>query len=590
MGSVDPSKPPNFLVIVADDLGFSDVGAFGSEIKTPNIDGLARNGLRFTDFHAASACSPTRSMLLTGTDHHIAGIGAMHEHIPVFQRGKPGYEGYLNDRVVPLPQLLRDAGYLTLMSGKWHLGLPRERWPCERGFDRSYALLPGAANHYGWEPQLEQGEDRPFPLKKTPVFYVEDDRHIEPKDLGKDFPGNEFYSSDAFAHKMCQYLDERTAEEREKPFFAYLPFSATHWPLQAPKEDRDEYRGWYDEGPEKLRQARLRKLKEMGLVPEHAVPHPVVAPQQEMEPREERFLSREWETLSGDEKAYSARTMEVFAGMVQRMDTCIGKVLDKLRATAELDNTFVLFMSDNGAEGLLLEATPVIHENIFDHIRKYYDNSLDNLGNYNSYAWYGPHWASAATAPSRLYKCFTSEGGIRVPLILNYPPLTASSSPDGSDLEHAFSTVMDIAPTILDLAGVHHPGRAYKGRKVEPMRGKSWVSYLSRSPGDAGVTGIHEGDFVNGWELFGRMAIRKKNFKATFIPEPYGPNRWQLFDLEKDPGETRDLAEADAEKLKELLGEWENYVREVGLVGDAPEHGVLMVDQVAATYQADGQD
>lgn len=203
------------------------------------------------------------------------------------------------------------------------------------------------------------------------MFYVEDDKKIAPSDLGKDFPDDVFYSSDAFAAKMCQYLDERTPTDREKPFFAYLPFSATHWPLQCPKEDREAYRGFYDDGPEALRQARLKKLKQMGMVPEHAVPHPVVAPQQHIDPKNERFLSREWDTLSTDEKAYSSRTMEVFAGMVQRMDTGIGKVLNKLRATGELDNTFVIFMSDNGAEGLLLEAAPVIGENMFDHIRKY---------------------------------------------------------------------------------------------------------------------------------------------------------------------------------------------------------------------------
>lgn len=208
-------------------------------------------------------------------------------------------------------------------------------------------------------------------IKACPVFHVEDDREIKPSDLGKEFPGGVFYSSDAYAAKMCQYLDDRTPDQREKPFFAYLPFSAPHWPLQCPKEDRDAYKGLYDDGPEALRQARLSKLKKMGLVPDHAVPHPVVAPQQHMVPKEERFLSREWESLSADQKAHSSRTMEIYAGMVQRMDTCIGKVLDKLRATGELENTFVIFMSDNGAEGLLLEAMPVINENIFDHIKKY---------------------------------------------------------------------------------------------------------------------------------------------------------------------------------------------------------------------------
>ncbi|KAF2136637.1 uncharacterized protein K452DRAFT_279687 [Aplosporella prunicola CBS 121167] len=574
MGSLDAPKRPNFLVIVADDLGFSDVSSFGSEIATPNIDRIAKNGVRFTDFHAAAACSPTRSMLLSGTDHHIAGIGTMGENITEFQRGKPGYEGYLNDRVAALPELLHDAGYLTLMAGKWHLGLPRERWPCARGFDRSFSLLPGAANHYGWEPQLEDGDGKPRPFKSTTVLYVEDDEQIAPKDLAERYGRDGvFYSSDAFADRMVQYLDERSDADKEKPFFAYLPFSATHWPLQAPQEDIDVFRGKYDAGPEALRQSRIKKLKAMGLVPEHVVPHPVVAPHQDLEPKEERFLSREWETLSADEKAYSSRTMEVFAAMVRRMDTCIGQVLDKLEATGELDNTLVLFMSDNGAEGLLLEAIPVINENIFDHIRKYYDNSIPNIGNHNSYTWYGPHWASAATAPSRLYKFFATEGGIRVPFILSYAPLTNDHA---SCISHAFATVMDIAPTLLDLAHVPHPGSApFRGRAVAPLRGVSWVPYLTRNPTDADVR-IHAEDAVQGWELFGRMAVRRGKWKAAFVPEPHGPSAWQLYDLEADPGETRDLAAEEGERLQELLKEYEAYVQEVGVVGEAPQYGTLV--------------
>ncbi|EKG13805.1 Sulfatase [Macrophomina phaseolina MS6] len=423
---------------------------------------------------------------------------------------------------------------------------------------------------------MDPQDKEPGLMKEFPVFYVEDDHQIEPSNLGKEFPNGSFYSSDAFSAKMCQYLDERTPSDRDKPFFAYLPFSAPHWPLQCSEEDRATYKGCYDDGPEALRQARLRKLKEMGIVPKHAVPHPVVAPQQHMDPKEERFLSREWDGLSADQKAFSSRTMEIYAGMVQRMDTCIGQVLDKLRSTGELENTLVLFMSDNGAEGLLLEALPVINENIFDHIKNYYDNSLENLGNYNSFCWYGPQWASAATAPSRLYKCFTAEGGIRVPLILNYAPLTASAEDRGTGIDHSFATVMDIAPTVLDLAGVTHPGTNWKGREIKPVRGKSWVPYLTRS--SAAAASIHEQGFVQGWELFGRMAIRKQHFKATFIPEPFGPNRWQLFDLAADPGETKDLAGAQPEKLKELLLAWDRYVEEVGLVGEAPEHGTFVAD------------
>lgn len=516
----------------------------------------------------------------------------MAEQLKEFQRGKAGYEGYLNDKVAPLPELLRDAGYKTYMSGKWHLGLTRGKWPVDRGFDRSYSLLPvrsaliikvaqtdriqGAANHYGYEPQLHEGDRRPKLLKETNVFYVEDDQHIEPHDLGADF-----YSTDAFADKLIHYLESRTDDDRKQPFFSYLAFSAPHWPLQAPEADISPYRSRYDAGPEALRQERLARLKKLGLIPAHAVPHDVIAPHS-------HIMSKHWSTLTSSEKAFSSRTMETYAGMVSRMDTKIGDVLASLRKSGELDNTLVIFMSDNGAEGVLLEAVPIVNENIFEHIEKYYDNSLGNVGRANSYVWYGPHWASASTAPARLYKAFTAEGGIRVPLILNYGPLTKRKGAGGGNvednggIEHSFATVMDITPTILELAGATHPGTMYKGRQIAAVRGKSWIPFLSStitsSSTDPSTALIHPEDTVTGWELFGRLAVRKGKWKACFIPAPYGPEKWQLFDLGQDPGETDDLAEKNRPKLKELLLAWSEYVKEVGVVGDAPEYGTLIVD------------
>lgn len=485
----------------------------------------------------------------------------MIESIQEYQRGQPGYEGYLNERVAALPELLRDEGYATFMSGKWHLGLEKQHWPVNRGFDRSFSLLPGAANHYGWEPQLAEEESTPGILASTPVYYVEDDHRIATSDLGDDF-----FSTNSFADKLLEYFDNRDSEQREKPFFAYLPFSAPHWPLQAPESDRLAYRGRYDAGPDVLRQERLAKLTELGLIPSHVRPHDVITPPVTTS------LSREWSTLSDSEKAFSSRTMETYAAMVQNMDTNIGRVLDYLRSTSELDNTVILFMSDNGAEGLLMEAYPMVRGDIFDHIAKHYDNSLPNIGNKNSYVWYGPRWASAATAPARLYKSFSSEGGIRVPLILRYPPLTNTQK---GKIDHSFATVMDITPTILELAGATHPYPSYKSRPVVPIRGKSWVQHLA-SPSTHAT--IHSADTVTGWELFDRQAIRKGQWKAVLIPEPYGPGEWQLYDLDKDPGETDDLAGVEKAKLKELLACWDDYVREVGVAGKGQSYGVLKVD------------
>lgn len=378
--------------------------------------------------------------------------------------------------------------------------------------------------------------------------------------------GENFYSTDAFADRLLDYFTDRSndGELQEKPFFAYLAFSAPHWPLQAPEEDIACYRGTYDEGPEVLREQRLKNLEKLGLVPEGTIAHNVIA-------IGGRMMSQKWDTLSAEEKKFSSRTMEIYAAMVQRMDMQIGRILDYLRETDELDNTFVLFMSDNGAEGTLLEAIPIIEENIFDHIARYYKNELSNLGRKDSYCWYGPHWASAATAPSRLYKCFSSEGGIRVPFILNYPPMTSSK---GGGIDHCFANVMDLAPTILDLARITHPAPTYRSREIVPMRGTSWLPYFIGSR-----PSIHDDDHVTGWELFGRQAIRKGSWKALYIPKPYGPERWQLYNLADDPGETNDLSANYGCKLEELVKEWDKYVEEVGLVGAAIQYGTLSVDE-----------
>lgn len=419
---IEMPKRPNFLVVLADDLGFSDVGCYGSEIKTPNIDKLAQDGVRFTGTEYSSnflrhfANSVQISMqpryvarhvqwfvnstfrpehprlillqILTGTDNHIAGLGSLVEWLatPAGEnpkgikesqapaRGKPGYEGYLNEKVVTLPQILQDAGYLTLCSGKWHLGLVKDKSPCAKGFERSFSLLPGASNHFGWEPQFEE-EEAPKPFSLTYSLHMEDGKYVPESELPKDW-----YSSNSYADILLGYLKDwnqaNTEEGAEKPFFAYFPFSAPHWPLQAPQEFIQHYRGMYDDGPDALRLRRLAKLKELGLVEKDVEPHPVEAPEVE-----------EWEQLSPEHREKSARAMEVYAGMVECIDHNVGRVCDYLQSIDELDNTFVLFLSDNGAEGGAHEANPAFQGGPMQYLQRYYDNSLDNLGNYNSFIW-----------------------------------------------------------------------------------------------------------------------------------------------------------------------------------------------------------
>ncbi|KAI1074998.1 putative arylsulfatase [Whalleya microplaca] len=534
------AKKPNFLIVVADDLGFSDTSPYGGEISTPTLDRLAREGIRMTGFHTASACSPTRSMLMSGTDNHIAGLGQMAEYMkfrPDYQ-GRPGYEGYLNYRVAALPEILQDSGYLTLMSGKWHLGLTKEYSPYARGFDKSFVYLAGAGNHYNNEPQL----DIPGPAALNGGrFWMRNDEFL---DRSQDIP-KDFYSSKTFTDGLLDYFENRSRGELEKPFFAYLPYTAPHWPLQAPQEVIAKYKGYYSDGPDALRTRRLEALIERTLVPSDVEPAPMVGE-----------VTKEWDEMNEDEKTLSARKMETYAAMVDLIDQHLSRVIAYLEKTGELDNTFVLFISDNGAEGKLLEALPVsAGMPLGEIVEKYYDNTLDNIGRANSFVWYGPRWASAATAPSRGFKAWTTEGGIRCPCIVRYPPL---AQPKGS-IAHEFTTVMDILPTILDMAGIEHPGSHFRGREVVTPRGRSWVPFLNGKAENVHENGTQD---VTGWELFGRRAIRRGNWKAVFTP---GPDEWELFDLSQDHGELHDLSKEKPTILHELLVEWEKYYQETGM-------------------------
>ncbi|CED84455.1 arylsulfatase [Phaffia rhodozyma] len=533
-------KKPNFLIIVADDLGFSDIGAFGGEISTPNLDRLAKEGARLTDFHTASACSPTRSMLLSGTDNHLAGLGQMaetKERNSAF-KGKPGYEGVLNDRVAPLPAILKDlAGYSTHMSGKWHLGLTPDAWPSARGFDTVFSLLPGAGNHYAYEPAHVAGEATP--LKFMPSLYVENDRPLPIDQL----PEN-FYSTETFTSKLLEQLSSRTEAQ---PFFAYLAYTAPHWPLQAPKEYIERYKGKYDEGPYALRDSRLEKLKELGLAPKDVRPHPQV----------NIVAGNPWRSLTEEERRISSKGMEIYAAMVEFMDEQIGRVFKYLEET-------VFFSSDNGAEGALLEAIPVMGDQLSKVIARHYDNSIDNIGEGNSFIWYGPEWAQAATAPSAMFKAWITEGGIRCPAIVKYPSFHTDRQ--AGVIADTFTTVMDILPTVLDLAGTQHPAPEFQGRKVLTPRGKSWVPYFANQS-----ERVHAEDHVHGWELFGQQAIRRGHWKALFLPPPSGTDKWTLFNLASDPGETEDLAEKEPEILKQMIAHWVEYEAETGTILLRPE-------------------
>lgn len=344
----------------------------------------------------------------------------------------------------------------------------------------------------------------------------------------------------------------RSSKENGDPFFAYLPFTAPHWPLQAPREVVRKYHGIYDDGPDALTQKRLRRLVELGLIEagiEHAPPQGV--------------LGKDWMDMTKSEREASARKMEVFAAMVDLIDQNIGRVVEYLARTGELDNTFILFMSDNGAEGAALEALPMMGgpKTMGGIIEKYYDNHIDNIGEPTSFVWYGARWACAATAPSKGSKCWITEGGIRCPCLIRYPPF--KNTPNA--ITHSFTTVMDILPTILDLAGVPHPGKTFRGREIVAPRGKSWVDHLSAT--SYGTSTVHGEDVhVHGWELFGQRAIREGQWKAVWLDKPRGTGDWQLFNVEKDPAELHDLSDSNTEIMERLVKHWEVYFAETGMV------------------------
>ena len=511
---------PNFLVIVADDLGFSDVGAFGGEIDTPNLDALAYSGLRLTGFHSAPTCSPTRSMLMSGSDNHLAGLGSMAELLAPNQKGHPGFEGYLRPDIAALPERLHAAGYTTLMSGKWHLGTTPETDPSRRGFDYSFALLQGGHNHFGLGLSTDP--------TKGGYTYRRNGTTLDA------LPAD-FYSSDAFTDELLHFFHESAGDG--KPFFAYLAFTAPHWPMQAPAADIAKYRGRYDAGFDELRNARLRRQGELGLLDPAVVAHTPV------------LKNGGWRDLSPEQRAEQARLMEIYAAMVDRLDRNVGRVVDYLKRTNQFDNTLILFTSDNGAEGVDLRAGTIPRmRQLVDAA----DNRLDNLGSATSYLGYGPGWAQAATAPSWLYKAYTTEGGTRVPAFVEYAGLKRQHA-----ISNTFGTVADVLPTLIELAGAPPPTTAFEGRTVQAVRGTSWVPYLVGN-----AERVHPPTEAVGWELFGARAVRTGDWKAVHLFD----GDWQLFDIARDPGETRDLSATEPKRLGRLVQEWDHYAKDVGVI------------------------
>jgi arylsulfatase A-like enzyme len=528
------SLRPNIVVLVADDWGFTDVGAFGGEIATPNIDALAQQGTRFTNFHAAASCSPTRSMLLTGVDNHRNGVGNLREAMPREHRGKPGYLGSLAQNVVTIATLLQDSGYRTYITGKWNVGSEPHNLPNRRGFDRS--IIQGDTGSDNWVPS-----QRYLPHSAA-VEWFEDGKPAT-------MPA-EYYSSTYFVDRMVGYLKADEATRMDKPFFAYLGFQANHVPVQAPKAFVDKYRGLYTGGWDALREQRRRSAAALGIIP--------------ADTRMVRMESTgEWSALSEKDKLYQQREMEIYAAMADAMDHEVGRFIDHLKTTGEYDNTVFVFLSDNGSEGSdYKDAQPWLWTQ--------YSQDIDRLGAKGAYGIPGPSWASASVSPLAGYKFYAAEGGIRVPMVI-----AGVAGGRGNQIAHALTHVTDISPTLLELAAVPLPGARYRGQVVEPMTGKSLVSLVKGE-----VQNVRTQDEPLGYELSGNKALFRGNLKLAKNDPPVGDGRWHLYDIQKDPGETSDLQSEMPQRFATMQQDYVAYEKAHGVLpmpaGYSPTGAVLI--------------
>jgi arylsulfatase A-like enzyme len=508
--SIEPR--PNILLLVADDLGYADLGCYGGDIATPNIDGLASSGIRFSRFHTAPMCAPTRAMLLTGNDNHIAGVGRQALSTQVF-----GYEGYITNRVATIPALLRKDGYHTYMAGKWHLGNGKEANPHQKGFEHSFVLLEGVGNHYN-----SQGLFKGIPVS----HYTEDGKPTK-------WPEGS-YSTDLYTDKLIEYIDQNKDDKR--PFFAYAAYTSPHWPLQVDEAYWKKYEGRYDEGYDKLKEERLLSLKKAGMIPENAVlppTHPSLRP---------------WNSLSENEKKIESRKMELYSGMVDNLDVNIGRIVQHLKDIGEYENTLIIFMSDNGAAGEDYYNNPGIRP----YINPYFNDKYETMGEANSLISYGPQWAEAGSSPFRYYKEYATNGGIIASMIITGPMVEQQNI-----IANDFLTVMDIAPTLYDLAKISYPPEL-NGNSLFPLKVKSLLPYIS---GKAKT--IHTNDYVFGLEHSGNTMLRKGQWKITNFSDPFSLSAFELYNLDEDLGEMHDLKSTNPQKYQEMYQEWTNFASEI---------------------------
>ena len=490
------AERPNVVVILVDDMGFSDIGCYGSEIPTPNIDALAEHGVRFTQFYNTARCSPTRASLMTGLYPHQAGMGHLDN---IVHEGSKGTTGRLRDDAVTMAEVLHDAGYLTCMTGKWHMGQQHGTPPWERGFDRSLNS-PSGGIYFRKQPYRPEiflnGEKK---MKDDPMF------------------GEKWYSSDLWTDWGMKFIDE--ARDQQKPFFLYLAYCAPHFPLMAPAEEIAKYRGKYKQSWEKLREARHQRQIEMGIVDE----------KWPMSPLPEQVPN--WDQLSDEEKDRFDHQMAIYAAMLDRVDQNVGKLVAGLKERGELDNTIIFFMSDNGGNA---ESGP----------RGIYEG--ENPGGPNSRVFLGQSWATLNNTPFRRYKHFTHEGGISTPLIVSWPAGIPADR-DGKLVKEP-GHLVDVMATVVDVTGAKYPTE-YEGHQIQPMEG------VNLMPAIEGKQLERKNPIY--FEHEGNRALRRGKWKL--VMKHKGP--WELYDIEADRTEQHDLIAEQPELAKELIADWEAWAK-----------------------------
>lgn len=501
-----PREQPNIVLILADDMGYSDLGCFGSEIATPHLDNMAREGVKMTNFYNASRCCPSRASLLTGVYPHQAGIGDMMNTRPY-----PAYQGYLNRETITIAEVLREAGYGTYMTGKWHVGQATENWPLKRGFDRYYGLIDGANSYF---------ENRPYrPNQKLTIAL--DNQPITPPQT--------YYSTDAYTDYAISFVDEHLSNRRAAPFFLYIAYQAPHWPLHAKPEDIARYQGRYMDGWEVIRQQRFAKQQALGLFPPETVLSPL-----------DTTIVPDWESLSWREKVQWDERMAVYAAMVDAIDQNVGKLITYLRAQGELDNTIFLFLSDNGASN-----ETITNEGFTEEIR---EADAFPASHPRSFTAYGPGGAVVSNTPFRKFKHWEFEGGNATSFIA-YGSKYVPKSVQNDQPAH----LIDLMPSIVNWAGATYP-KEFRGHTIQPMEGEA-------------LTKIWKGDLTEEraicFEHEGNKAVRKGKWKLV---AEYPENTWYLYDLVADRAETIDVKEKYPKVVSELKAIYQTWADRVGVI------------------------